>query len=61
MLLRSCGFGGHIVAMAEFEDQVERLREAGVDSAHYLHDGMGVGLARAALAEFDEDGPRLAA
>ncbi|MEO1716901.1 MAG: cation:proton antiporter family protein, partial [Planctomycetota bacterium] len=31
-LLRSCGFTGHIVAMAEFEDEVERLREAGIDS-----------------------------
>ncbi|MEM1423618.1 MAG: cation:proton antiporter family protein, partial [Planctomycetota bacterium] len=54
-LLRSTGFGGHIVAMAQFEDQIERLREAGVDSPHYLHEEMGIGLARSSLAEVDAD------
>ncbi len=57
-LLRSQGFTGHIVAMAEFEDQVEQLQEAGVDSAHYLHDEMGIGLARSSLAEIDADTSR---
>lgn len=54
-LLRSSGFSGHIVAMAQFRDEVEQLREAGVDSAHYLHDEMGIGLARSSLAEIDAD------
>lgn len=54
-LLRSCGFTGHIVAMAEFEDEVDQLRDAGIDSAHYLHDEMGTGLARSSLAEIDAD------
>lgn len=50
-LLRSSGFTGHIAAMAEFQDEVEQLEEAGVDSAHYLHEEMGIGLARSSLAE----------
>lgn len=55
-LLRASGFTGHIVAMAEFSDEVDRLREAGVDAAHYLHDEMGVGLARTSIEEIDGDG-----
>lgn len=57
-LLRSAGFSGHIVAMAEFHDELEQLREAGVDSVHYLHDEMGIGLARSSLAEIDADDAR---
>ncbi len=57
-LLRSSGFGGRIVAMAAFEDQVEQLRKAGVDSAHYLHDEIGIGLARTALDELEPDSTR---
>ncbi|MGD1915540.1 MAG: cation:proton antiporter [Phycisphaerales bacterium] len=60
-LLRSSGFKGRIVAMAAFEDQVEQLRAAGVDSAHYLHDEIGIGLARTALDEIEADPPRAAA
>ena len=48
-LLRRNGFGGKIVAMARFPDQVQQLRNAGVDSACYLHDEMGLGLASSAL------------
>lgn len=54
-LLRSSGFGGHIVAMAEFQDELQQLREAGVDSAHYLHDEIGIGLARSALSAMAGD------
>jgi len=54
-LLRSAGFRSHIVAMAQFRDEIDQLRDAGVDAAHYLHDEMGVGLARSALAELDAD------
>ncbi|MEO1128887.1 MAG: NAD(P)-binding protein, partial [Planctomycetota bacterium] len=54
-LLRSTGFSGRIAAMAEFHDQVEQLREAGVDSAHYLHDELGIGLARTSLDELDTE------
>jgi glutathione-regulated potassium-efflux system ancillary protein KefC len=54
-LLRTSGFCGHIVAMAEFQDQIQKLRDAGVDSAHYLHEEMGIGLARSSLAEIDAD------
>ncbi|MEN0021582.1 MAG: cation:proton antiporter family protein [Planctomycetota bacterium] len=60
-LLRSSGFRGRIVAMAQFQDQVERLREAGADSAHYLYDELGIGLARSALSELDEPTLRVAA
>ncbi|MEL6498078.1 MAG: cation:proton antiporter family protein [Planctomycetota bacterium] len=56
-LLRSSGFTGRIVAMAEFHDEVEKLRDAGADSAHYLHDEMGIGLARSALAEVNFQQP----
>ncbi len=54
-LLRKTGFCGHIVAMARFRDQLQRLREAGVDSPHYLHEEMGIGLARSAVAELAAD------
>jgi glutathione-regulated potassium-efflux system ancillary protein KefC len=54
-LLRASGFTGRIVAMAEFHDEVEQLREAGVDSAHYLHAELGIGLARTSLDEIDAD------
>lgn len=47
--IRNNGFTGHIVAMARFRDQVEELRAAGVDTACYLHDEMGLGLAKSAL------------
>lgn len=48
-LIRDNGFTGHIVAMARFPDEVEQLREAGVDTACYLHDEMGIGLASSAM------------
>ncbi|MEM9419788.1 MAG: cation:proton antiporter family protein [Planctomycetota bacterium] len=48
-LLRASGFTGHIVAMARFRDEIEQLREAGVDTPCYLHDEMGIGLASSAL------------
>ena len=35
--------------MARFPDQVQQLRDAGVDSACYLYDEMGLGLASSAL------------
>lgn len=39
--------------MAQFPDEVEQLRQAGVDAALYLYDKMGIGLARSSLAEID--------
>jgi len=48
-LLRAAGFAGHIVAMARFPDEIEELKEAGVDTACYLHNEMGIGLATSAL------------
>ncbi len=54
-LLRETGYDRHIVAMARYADEVEQLREAGVDSAHYLHEEMGIGLARSALEEAAAD------
>ncbi|MEM9752719.1 MAG: cation:proton antiporter family protein [Planctomycetota bacterium] len=60
-LLRTTGFRGHIVAMARFPDEVADLQEAGVDTACYLHDEMGLGLASSAIETLDADAPRLAA
>jgi len=54
-LIRQNGFAGHIVAMARFPDEVEDLRAAGVDTACYLHDEMGLGLASSALASLEKD------
>ncbi|MEM9882310.1 MAG: cation:proton antiporter family protein [Planctomycetota bacterium] len=48
-LLRASGFTGHVVAMARFPDEIEQLRDAGVDTPRYLHDEMGLGLAASAL------------
>jgi predicted Kef-type K+ transport protein len=50
-LLRESGFAGHISAMARFADEIEELRDAGVDAPHYLHEEMGIGLARSAVAD----------
>ncbi|MEM6394245.1 MAG: cation:proton antiporter family protein [Planctomycetota bacterium] len=55
-LLREHGFAGHIVAMARFPDEIEQLREAGVDVPRYLHDEMGLGLASSALEYLESDG-----
>lgn len=49
-LLRQNGYDGKIIAMARYPDEVEQLEKAGVDSAHYLHEEMGIGLARSALS-----------
>lgn len=54
-LIRDNGYSGHIVAMARFEDEVEQLRAAGVDTACYLHDEMGIGLANSALDTLEND------
>ncbi|MBB6431334.1 cation:proton antiporter family protein [Algisphaera agarilytica] len=54
-LLRASGFTGHIVAMARFRDEIEQLREAGVDTPCYLHDEMGIGLASSALECLEQD------
>ncbi|MEM1099750.1 MAG: NAD(P)-binding protein, partial [Planctomycetota bacterium] len=54
-LLRAAGFTGHIVAMARFPDEVEELKEAGVDTPRYLHDEMGIGLASSALECLEVD------
>ncbi|MEM7577721.1 MAG: cation:proton antiporter family protein [Planctomycetota bacterium] len=53
-LLRDNGFTGHVVAAAKFRDEVEELKAAGVDTACYLHDEMGIGLASSALASLEE-------
>lgn len=55
-LIRRNGFTGRIVAMARFPDEVEDLRDAGVDTACYLHDEMGLGLAGSALEGLDSNG-----
>ncbi|MEM1446437.1 MAG: cation:proton antiporter family protein [Planctomycetota bacterium] len=60
-LIRENGFAGHIVAMAKFRDEVEDLQNNGVDTACYLHDEMGLGLANSALETVERDTPRLAA
>ena len=52
-LMRENGFNGHISAMARFADEIERLRKAGVDAPHYLHEEMGIGLARSAVADME--------
>ncbi|BAM02475.1 cation:proton antiporter family protein [Phycisphaera mikurensis] len=52
-LIRARGYTGHIVAMARFPDEIDALRAAGVDAACYLHDEMGLGLARSALDRLD--------
>ncbi|MEM1447142.1 MAG: cation:proton antiporter family protein [Planctomycetota bacterium] len=54
-LLRAAGFAGHIVAMARFPDEVEELKKAGVDTACYLHNEMGIGLATSALECMEAD------
>ncbi len=59
-LIRQNGFENHIVAMARFRDEIERLREAGVDNACYLHDEMGLGLASTALESRRPGGDRSA-
>ncbi|MEM0913586.1 MAG: cation:proton antiporter family protein [Planctomycetota bacterium] len=60
-LLRENGFTGHVVAMARFPDEIEQLREAGVDTPRYLHHEMGLGLASSALecleADASDDAP----
>ncbi len=62
-LLRETGYTGRIVAMARYRDEIELLRAAGVDSPHYLHEEMGIGLARSAIEEVaaSQDQERLAA
>jgi glutathione-regulated potassium-efflux system ancillary protein KefC len=52
-LLRENGYTGHISAMARFADEVDQLREAGVDAPHYLHEEMGIGLARSAMTDLN--------
>ncbi|MEM8784208.1 MAG: cation:proton antiporter family protein [Planctomycetota bacterium] len=54
-MLRNTGFQGHIVAMARFPDEVADLQESGVDTACYLHDEMGLGLASSALETVGRD------
>ncbi|MEM6552594.1 MAG: cation:proton antiporter family protein [Planctomycetota bacterium] len=54
-LLRENGFTGHIVAMARFRDEIEQLREVGVDVPRYLHAEMGLGLANSALEYLESD------
>ena len=48
-LLRKSGFTGRVVAMARFPDEIKELEKAGVDTACYLHNEMGIGLATSAL------------
>lgn len=57
-LLRATGFKGRVVAMARFPDEIEQLREAGVDTPRYLHDEMGLGLANSALECLQADQPQ---
>lgn len=54
-LLRKSGFTGRVVAMARFPDEIKELEKAGVDTACYLHNEMGIGLATSALESMQAD------
>ena len=43
--LRELGFDGHLAAIAKYPDEVDALREAGVDSAFNLYAEAGAGFA----------------
>ena len=51
-LLRSHGFQGLLAAMAQYDDEVQELREAGVQAAFDLSAEAGAGFARRALEAF---------
>lgn len=43
--LRTAGFGGHVAAVAQYQEQVEHLAEEGVEAVFNLYAGAGVALA----------------
>jgi Trk K+ transport system NAD-binding subunit len=54
--LRAASFDGVVAAVAQYEDQMQEMRKAGVDVAVHLYEGVGVALAeRAAGAAEDRD------
>lgn len=43
--LRRAGYNGYISATAAFEDEVDKIKQAGADVAYYYYDEVGVGFA----------------
>lgn len=50
-MLRACGFGGRIAAVAQYDDDAEELRRLGADAVFQLYGGAGTALADVALTE----------
>ena len=44
-LLQDCGFSGKVAATAKYDDQVELLKQAGLDAAYNIYGEAGVGFA----------------
>jgi glutathione-regulated potassium-efflux system ancillary protein KefC len=57
-ILRRRGFSGKLVAAVDDDDQIEPLTSAGVDSAHNVMLGAGVGLADALFEQLESSGDR---
>jgi len=55
--LMDIGFSGAIAAIAEFDDQVEELKELGVEAAFNVHSEAGLGFAKHAWMVLEERTP----
>ncbi len=51
--LRQAGFGGRVVAVAQYDDDARRLRGGGADDVLQIYDGAGAELADRAMADLD--------
>ena len=48
--LQRVGYQGKVAAIARYEDQIERLEEAGIDKIFNFYNEVGVGFARESIA-----------